>query len=113
MIGYVIFFLFGVLISAVSQIMLKKSADTEYKSWIYEYLNVRVIVAYGLFFGATIITVFCYKGIPLSLGALLDACGYVFVTILGKLVLNENVSRRKVIGIVLVLIGVICASDFI
>lgn len=113
MIIYVIVFLAGVLVSAISQIMLKVSAKEEHKSWLYEYLNVKVIVAYILFFGATLITVWCYKGVPLSLGAMLDACGYVFVTVLGRLILKENVSKRKIAGIVLVLIGVICASEFL
>lgn len=112
MIGYALFFVFGVLISAISQILLKIAAKEEHKSWIYEYLNVKVIVAYIIFFGATFITVYCYKGLPLSLGAMLDATGYVFVTALGHFILKESVSKRKIIGIILVLIGVICASEF-
>lgn len=111
MIIYVVLFLLGVLVSAFSQILLKIEAQKEHKSWIYEYLNVRVIVSYALFFGATLITVYCYKGIPLSLGAMLDSCGYVFVTILGYLMLHERVPKRKIIGIVLVLIGVLIASE--
>lgn len=110
MIGYVSFFIFGVLISAVSQIMLKLAARQQYKSWIYEYLNVKVIVAYFIFFAATLITVYCYRGLPLSLGAMLDATGYVFVTILGYFILKEKISKRKILGIVLVIIGIICAA---
>lgn len=110
MIGYALFFIFGVLISAISQIMLKMAARQEHKSWIYEYLNVKVIVAYIIFFAATLITIYSYKGLPLSLGAILDATGYIFVTILGRLVLKENISKRKILGIVLVLIGVVCAG---
>jgi len=113
MLAYALFFVFGVLISAISQIMLKISAKEEHKSWIYEYLNIKVIVAYIIFFSATLITVYCYKGLPLSMGSLLDATGYVFVTVLGHFILKEKVSKRKIIGIVLVLIGVICASDFL
>lgn len=110
MTGYILFFLFGVLISAVSQIMLKLAAREEHKSWIYEYLNVKVIVAYAIFFGATLITVFCYKGLPLSLGAMLDATGYVFVTVLGHFILKESVSKRKILGIALVIVGIIIAA---
>lgn len=107
---YILIFLAGVLISAFSQILLKIASRETYKSWIYEYLNVKVIVAYVLFFGATLITVYCYRGIPLSLGGMLDACGYVFVTFLGYFILKEKVSKRKIFGIVLVLIGVIVVA---
>ena len=113
MTGYAGLFLAGVLISAFSQILLKIEAKKEHKSWIYEYLNVRVIVAYILFFAATFVTIFCYKVLPLSIGALLDSCGYVFVTLLGYIILKEKVSKRKIVGIVLVLIGVLTASEFL
>ena len=112
MIKYVIVFLLGVLISSMSQILLKIEARKEHKSFIQEYLNPRVIIAYTIFFSATLISVYCYKAIPLSMGPVLDSCGYIFVTILGYLILKEKVSNRKLIGIVLVLIGVIVSSEF-
>lgn len=111
MITYMFIFLSGVLISAFSQILLKIEASKEHKSVIYEYLNVRVILAYIMFFGATLVTIYCYKVLPLSIGAMLDSCGYVFVTVLGYFILKEKVSRRKLLGIALVLIGVLIASE--
>ena len=96
---YIIIFISASLISAFSQILLKKAASVTYSSWIYEYLNVRVI-------SATILTVYCYKVVPLSLGAMLEASGYVFVTILGRIMLKEKVSKRKIAGMVLVIAGV-------
>jgi len=110
---YALIFLSGVLISAFSQILLKIEARKEHKSWIYEYLNVRVILAYMMFVGATMVTIYCYKVLPLSMGSLLDSCGYVFVTLLGYFILKEKISKRKIMGIVLVLIGVLTASEFL
>lgn len=103
---YIIIFISASLISAFSQILLKKAASVTYSSWIYEYLNVRVISAYAIFFAATILTVYCYKVVPLSLGAMLEASGYVFVTILGRIMLKEKVSKRKIAGMALVIAGV-------
>ncbi|MCR5473882.1 MAG: multidrug ABC transporter [Lachnospiraceae bacterium] len=103
---YIIIFISASLISAFSQILLKKAALVTYSSWIYEYLNVRVISAYAIFFAATILTVYCYKVVPLSLGAMLEASGYVFVTILGRIMLKEKVSKRKIAGMALVIAGV-------
>lgn len=107
---YIIIFLSASLISAFSQILLKIAARGQYKSWVYEYLNVRVITAYFIFFAATLITVYCYKEIPLSLGAMLESSGYVFVTILGKLILKEKVSKQKIAGMALVILGVITVA---
>ena len=107
---YIIIFLAASLISAFSQILLKIAAKQQYRSWIFEYLNVRVISAYVIFFLATLLTVYCYKVVPLSVGAMLEARGYVFVTVLGKLILKENISKRKLIGMALVILGVVIVA---
>ena len=44
---YALFALFGVFISGISQVLLKKSAGRQYSSAIREYLNPLVIVAYA------------------------------------------------------------------
>lgn len=107
---YIIIFISASLISAFSQILLKIAAKQQYRSWIYEYLNIRVIGAYFIFFLATLLTVYCYKVVPLSLGAMLEASGYVFVTVLGRIILKEKVSKQKLIGMALVIAGVIVVA---
>ena len=103
---YIMLFIGSVFISSASQILLKRSADVKYESKIQEYLNPRVIIAYGIFFSASLITIIAYRGVPLSLGPVLEASGYVFVTILGRIFLHEKVSRRKLLGLVLILTGI-------
>ncbi len=107
---YIPVFLSASLISAFSQILLKIEAQKPHRSWVHEYLNVRVISSYALFFLATLVAVYCYKELPLSLGAMLESSGYVFVTLLGYLILKERVSRNKMIGMGLVIIGVIVVA---
>ena len=107
---YIVIFLFSVFISAVSQILLKKSANVQYENKLREYLNVRVIVAYGIFFLSSLITVFAYKGVPLSLGPILEATGYIWVALLGKACLNERLGKRKIIGLLLIILGVLVAN---
>lgn len=104
---HVFIYVFSVLISAVSQIILKSSADIKYDSKIKEYLNPRVIIAYGIFFLATLVTVFAYKGIPLSLGPILETTGYLWVSLLGYFILKEKISKRKLLGLVIVVLGII------
>ena len=104
---YIILFLSAVFISSVSQIMLKKSANKTYESKLKEYMNPWVIIAYGLFFGATLVTVIAYKYIPLSLGPILESAGYFFVTILGMFFLKEKVGKKKALGLLIILAGII------
>ena len=104
---YVGIFLISVLVSSVSQILLKISAGKTYDSKIKEYLNAPVIIAYGLFFLSTVVTVLAYKYVDLSLGPVLEATGYIWVTLLGYLILKEKVSRKKMLGLVVIIVGII------
>ena len=99
--------LVSVLISSVSQILLKISAKKTYPSRIREYLNPYVIVGYGLFFGCTLISMYALKVVPLSMAPMLEATGYIFVAILSYLFLRERLSKRQFIGFALIIIGMI------
>jgi drug/metabolite transporter (DMT)-like permease len=90
--------------------MLKTSANKVYESKIKEYLNPTVIIAYGLFFLSTVITVFAYKYVPLSSGPILESFGYIFVAVLGYIFLKEKFSKKKIIGMGLILLGIFIFS---
>lgn len=100
-------YLLSVFVSSVSQILLKKSAQEDHKSRLAEYLDLRVVIAYGLFFGATLITVVALRYVPVSLGTVLESAGYLFVTVLGVLFLKERVSKRKWLGLVIIVAGIL------
>ncbi len=105
-----IIFVVGVFISSISQIMLKKSAQTEYRSKIKEYLNPKVIFAYIIFFGATLCSVWAYTVIPLSMGPILESAGYIFVAVLSWLFLKEKITFKKAVGLSVIIIGIIIYS---
>lgn len=93
--------------SAMSQILLKKSANKEHKSWIYEYLNWRVILAYFIFFSVLLVNTYAYTQVDMKYGAVIDAFTYVFVMILSWLILREKFTKWKLIGNLIIVAGVI------
>ena len=105
-IAYAGIMLFGVLISSFSQVLLKTAANKQYASRLREYLNVRVIVAYLLFFMSSICTLVAYRVIPLSLGPILESSSYVFVTAFGYFVFHEKVGKRKLEALLLIICGI-------
>ena len=107
---YSLIMLVSVLVSSVSQIMLKKSAQKKYSSKIKEYLNPLVIIAYGLFFGCTLISMYALKVVPLSMGPVIESAGYIFVALLSFLFLREKLTKRQLIGMVLIITGIIVFS---
>ena len=73
----------GVFISSVSQVLLKRAAMEHHESRIREYLNLKVILAYLIFFCSTLLSIVAYRGIPLSWGPILESTGYLYVTFFG------------------------------
>ncbi len=110
MIFYAGLLLFGVFCSAVSQVMLKKAALRQYPSKLREYLNPLVIIAYVIFVGTTFLSIYAYKGIPLSMGPVLEATSYIYVTIFGVTIFKEKLNRRKLLGLLLIVAGIAAYS---
>ena len=104
---YSLVLLLGVFISSISQVMLKKAAVKQYNSFLKEYLNPLVIFAYILFVGTTLLSIVAYKGIPLSMGPVLEATSYLYITFFGVKIFHEHISRIKVVALGLIIIGIL------
>lgn len=102
--------LFGVFVSGISQALLKKSALRTHEGPLGEYLNPLVIFAYALFVVSTLLSTLAYKVIPLSMGPVLDATGYIYVTAFGLLIFHERLNRRKVLALALIICGILIYS---
>ena len=102
--------LLGTFISSISQVMLKKAADRHYDSAIKEYLNPLVIGAYTIFVISTFLSILAYKGIPLSMGPILEATGYFYVTFFGVKIFHEKMNSKKIVALALIIVGIIAYS---
>lgn len=99
--------IFSALISAFSQILLKKSTMVEHGSLVREYVNVRVIVAYMLFSMALLLNIFAFSGLEYRLGSVLNATAYLFTMVLSVLLLHDKLNWRCVCGNLLIFIGIV------
>lgn len=100
--------LFGaVLLSSFSQMLLKKSAGKEYKSVIFEYLNPWVISGYFLLAASTICVIFAFKGVDFKNGPVIESLGFPLVMILGRIFYGEKLTKNKLIGMGLIMLGVV------
>ena len=96
---YMILMLICTMFSAVSQILLKQSANEEHASALREYLNWRVIVADLIFGSVLLLNTYAYTQV--------DTFTYVFVLLLSFGVLKEKVSKGKLIGNLIIILGVL------
>ena len=93
---YACVLLFGVFISAVSQVLLKKAALKEYDNPLNEYLNPYVIVAYSIFVLSTLLSIVAYREIPLSMGTILETTSYIYITFFGVKIFSEKMIVKSI-----------------
>ncbi|MFI3176765.1 MAG: multidrug ABC transporter [Eubacteriales bacterium] len=96
----------GVCIASVSQMLLKKSANTKYHSFLREYCNVFVIGGYGLMVVATMFGVMAYRGMDYMNGPIIESMGYILVMALSLFLFKEKITRRKLLGTACILLGI-------
>ncbi|HAS21330.1 MAG TPA: multidrug ABC transporter [Lachnospiraceae bacterium] len=98
----------GTFLSAFSQILLKMQANqTTNKSFIWKFLNWRVILSYGLLFLTLAINQIALIHVPMSVMPCITATIFIWVFLMGYFILKEKISRRKVIGVAIIIIGII------
>ena len=97
----------GTFFSAISQVLLKQSANITYKNPLREYLNWRVILAYGIFFGVLLLNTWCYTRVDMKFGPVIDTAAYVFVLIFSWRILKEKITRGKIIGNLIIILGIL------
>ena len=107
MIKYWVCIFLSVIIASFSQILLKVSARKTYPSVLREYLNPWVIVGYGMLVCSTLLTIFAYKGIAYKNGPVVESLGFVLVMMLSSLFLHEKITRRKLMGNMLIIAGIV------
>ena len=103
---YFALYVLSVVVASFSQILLKKSATKQYTSVIREYLNLYVILGYGMMFGSMLLTILAFKGIEFKNGAIIESLGYVLFILLSRLFFQEKITRNKLAGTLFILLGI-------
>ena len=80
----------------------------DHKSLIAEYINWRVMLAYLIFLGAIFVNILGYKnGVQVKDTPILEALGYVFVPMLSHIYFKEEIDKRTLFSIIIIIIGLI------
>jgi len=98
--------LLSVTIASFSQVMLKMGAGKTYNSKIREYLNFYVITGYGMLFVSMVLTIVAYSHLSYLSVPVVEAVGYVLVPVLSYFIFKEKLTKRKLVGILFILLGI-------
>ena len=96
----------GVLIASAAQVLLKSEAVRPHENIIREYLNLRVILGYGMLLASTLFAIYAYRVLSVSFGSVLDSTGYIFVTLLSYFVFKERIDCKRIIAICFIVVGI-------
>ncbi len=97
----------GTFLTAISQILLKQSADEKHDSFLKEYLNRKVIVAYILFGTVLLANTYAYTRVDMKYGSVIETLAYVWIFIMSITLLHEKITPRKIIGNLLIVTGIL------
>ena len=57
--------------------------------------------------GATLTTIAAYKGMDYKNGPIIESIGYILVMLMSYFLLKETITKKKILGYCLILVGVI------
>lgn len=97
----------GVTIAAFSQILLKSSANRPHEGFWKQYLNWRVITGYVMLLVSMLFSIWAYSGMEYKYGPAIESIGFGLVAFLSWLILKEKLTKKKIIGIALIVGGLI------
>ncbi|MCD8342304.1 MAG: triose-phosphate transporter family protein [Clostridiales bacterium] len=98
----------AVLVSSASQILLKKQAnnETKRKGFIWKFLDWKVIFAYGFMFLSLALNQVALIQVPVSVLPCITATSFLWIFLFSAIFLKEKPTRRKVLGVIIILAGV-------
>ncbi len=97
----------AVFISTAGQILLKRQANSTAgkKGLIGKFLNPRVIAAYVFLLLALAMNQVAVKQVPISVLPCITSTSFIWIFLFGFLILHERPTKKKIIGVALILVG--------
>lgn len=97
-----------VLVSSLSQVLLKSSANEVNKNKLKLIFNCKVIVSYFILFTVTFInSYYVFANLKLTTISMIETLGYIFVPIISMIFLKEKINLKTTIGIIFIFVGCI------
>ena len=108
MILYLVSLLIMTLLGSVASLFLKKASGT---AGIFAMLkNVNLYIGGFLYLTSAVLNIWILRYLDYSVVLPLTSLTYIWTMVLSYLILKEKITKKKIGGVVLILIGAICVS---
>ncbi len=108
MMVYFILLLIMTLLGAFASLFLKKTSEAD--SFFGLLQNINLYIGGSLYFISAVLNVFILRYLDYSVVLPLTSLTYIWTMILSYMILKEKITKKKIAGVVLILIGAICVS---
>jgi len=100
---FLIFAFIAIILTGIAQILLKMGS----KNKVSVYCNKFSIIGYFLLFIVTIFGILALKGLDLKFYYALTSLNYILILIFSYIILKEEITKNKIMGIILIVWGII------
>ncbi|MCI8779913.1 MAG: EamA family transporter [Lachnospiraceae bacterium] len=94
-------------LAALSQLILKSAAKRSENRGGKRIFNLKVIIAYCILFMTIFMSMFAMRFISYKYVPVLTTISYVFVFLLSYFVLKEHITKKQIMGVFLILLGIV------
>lgn len=105
---YFIILLIMTLLGAVASLFLKKASGAE--SMLELIKNPYLYIGGGLYLSSAVLNIWILRVLDYSVVLPLTSLTYIWTMVLSYLILKEKITKKKIGGVILILIGAICVS---
>lgn len=105
---YFIILLFMTLLGSVASLYLKKASGTD--GVIALIKNVNLYIGGFLYLASAVLNIWILRYLDYSVVLPLTSLTYIWTMVLSYMILKEKITKKKIAGVVLILVGAICVS---
>ena len=108
MIKYYILLVIMTFLGAVASLFLKKASSS--KSILDLIKNKNIYIGGFLYLSSAILNIYLLKFLDYSVVLPMTSITYIWTMILSYFILKEKISKKKIIGVISIILGVVCIA---
>lgn len=105
---YFVLLLLMTILGSVASLFLKRATDHD--KVIQFFTDINLYIGAGLYLASAILNIIVLRRLDYSLVLPLTSITYIWTILISYLLLNEQITKKKVGGIIFILIGAVCIS---
>lgn len=105
---YFICLLIMTMLGSVASLFLKKASVAE--EFLLMLKNINLYIGGFLYLASAVLNIWILRYLDYSVVLPLTSLTYIWTMVLSYMILKETITKRKMGGVILILIGVICVS---